>query len=53
MAKGLPAAGAKRFSIPVFCPTPTDVRIGFFGVSVESDTPGPEPGPATAPAASA
>ncbi len=29
---------AKRFSIPVFCPTPTDVRIGFFGVSVESDT---------------
>ncbi len=28
----------EALSIPVFCPTPTDVRIGFFGVSVESDT---------------
>ncbi len=36
--KGTTGGQAKRFSIPVFCPTPTDVRIGFFGVSVESDT---------------
>ncbi len=36
--KGTTGGRAKRFSIPVFCPTPTDVRIGFFGVSVESDT---------------
>ena len=36
--KGSTGGQAKRFSIPVFCPTPTDVRIGFFGVSVESDT---------------
>ncbi|EPE8565297.1 fimbrial protein, partial [Klebsiella variicola] len=36
--KGSTGGQAKRFSIPVFCPSPTDVRIGFFGVSVESDT---------------
>ncbi|WP_087588004.1 fimbrial protein [Klebsiella pneumoniae] len=36
--KGTTGGQAKRFSIPVFCPTPTEVRIGFFGVSVESDT---------------
>ena len=36
--QGSTGGQAKRFSIPVFCPTPTDVRIGFFGVSVESDT---------------
>ena len=27
---------AKRFSIPVFCSTPTDIRIGFFGVTSPS-----------------
>ncbi|PLM17462.1 fimbrial protein, partial [Klebsiella quasipneumoniae] len=36
--QGSTGGQAKRFSIPVFCPSPTDVRIGFFGVSVESDT---------------
>ncbi len=27
--KGTTGGQAKRFSIPVFCPSPTDVRIGF------------------------
>lgn len=27
--KGTTGGRAKRFSIPVFCPTPTEVRIGF------------------------
>ncbi len=38
MAKGLPAAGAKRFSIPVFLSDADRRAHRLFGVSVESDT---------------
>jgi hypothetical protein len=34
--KNTTGGGAKRFSIPVFCSTPTDIRIGFFGVTSPS-----------------
>ncbi len=38
MAKDYRRPGEALFDSGFFCPTPTDVRIGFFGVSVESDT---------------
>ncbi len=50
--KGTTGGRAKRFSIPVFCPTPTDVRIGF-SASAWRAIPALSRGPATAPAASA
>ncbi|ESM99547.1 fimbrial protein [Klebsiella oxytoca] len=31
--KSTTGGSAKSFSIPVFCSTPTDIRIGFFGVT--------------------
>lgn len=36
--EGMTAGQAKTFTIPVFCPTPTDIRIGFFGVTRGADT---------------
>ncbi len=34
--KSTTGGSAKSFSIPVFCSTPTDIRIGFFGVTAQA-----------------
>lgn len=34
--KNTVGGSARSFSIPVFCSTPTDIRIGFFGVTTQS-----------------
>ena len=36
--KSATAGAAQTFSIPVYCSTPTDIRIGFFGVTTDSGT---------------
>lgn len=33
--KAIAAGAAQTFSIPVYCSTPTDIRIGFFGVTAD------------------
>lgn len=34
--KNTVGGSARSFSIPVFCSTPTDIRIGFFGVTTQT-----------------
>lgn len=36
--KNTTGGSAKSFSIPVFCSTPTDIRIGFFGITSPGGT---------------